>query len=641
MITNKRIIPDEFKDEGIDKSYDEVFALICRNIKINNKHERFVYFIDDEYVMDTTKGYRYENLTPAYDLILEKGLQGLKYTVVNDKFSKSYNGVLDNLTFLVNRVINCLRQGKCGRTTAKVEWFEALINAPAKHFEEAIQRLLFINQIFWQTDHRLTGLGAWDTFLYPYYKKDIDEGILTEEGAIAIFEDVLKILHSDYEYKSNVLLGDTGQIFVLGRSNTKGDYLCNELTYIIIKAVMNVQQSEPKVLLRVNSNMPKDLIELSLKSIVTGIGSPLLANDDVIIPKLIEFGIEPNDACEYVTSACWEPLIGGKSTSLNNMTVLNYLKALDNLLKRERLDLIHSYEELFDKYLIYLRRNLKAVKRVLEPHRFQYNPLLSVFIKGCYEKRKDVSWGGSIYHNVGITSVGMGNLVNSLNNIRNLVFEDKRYNLTDIKKAVILDFEGYEDLKNELKNKPSLYALDDEETVNLVNKITDVVAEEISSFRSYLGGKMKIGLSGSAYRDAGIGYGASIDGRITGEPFIVHISNDSNSSYTQVLNFASQIKYGKGLFNGNVVDLMVAPSFIIDNWEKFVILIETGIKIGIMELQMNVVSSDVLIAAYNEPEKFPQLIVRVWGFSSYFNDLPDDYKRILINRALKNEGKTA
>lgn len=640
MITKKRNIPKDFKTDGVDKSYDEIFGLICRNITISNEYDRFVYFIDSEYVMDTTKGYRYENLTPAYDIILDKGLQEFKYTSAKGKFSRSYNAVIDNLIILVKRIIVYLQE-ESKDNSRKIEYFTKMINGPAEHFEEAVQRFLFVNQIFWQTDHRLTGLGAWDTFLYPYFKRDIDEGILTKERALIIFEDVARILHSDYEYKSNVLLGDTGQIFVLGRSDLSGNYLCNDLTYLIIEAIMRVQQAEPKVLLRINSKTPKDLLELSLNSIVTGIGSPLLANDDVIIPGLIEFGVNPEDACEYVTSACWEPLIGGKSTSLNNMTVLNYLKALDNLLNREHLANIRSFEQLFDKYLIYLRRNISAIKRVLEPHRFQYNPLLSVFIKGCFECEKDVSQGGAIYHNVGITSVAMGNLINSFYNIKKLVFDEKKYSLIDVKRAIVLNFQGYEELQNELRRIPSAYAKDDDETIRMVNTITKVVAEEIASFRSYLGGKMKIGLSGSAYRDVGLNYGASFDGRSEGEAFVVHISNDSNSSYTETLNFAGNINYSNGLFNGNVVDLMVNPTFIKENLDKFLLLVYGGIKSGIMELQMNVISSDILIAAYNEPEKFPQLIVRVWGFSSYFNDLPDDYKQILIRRALLNEGKMA
>ncbi len=636
---SKRIIPDDFKDNGIDKSYDEVFALICQNIRIQIPEGRFVYFVDAEYVMDTTKGYRYENLTPACDKILHRGLKGLKYPeaeVAND-FCRSYNTVLDQLIVLADRIIEALEP--CGsRMEQQKFWFERLKDRPAEGFAEAVQRMLFINQIFWQTDHRLTGLGAWDSYLLEYYQKEIERGSLDRKEALEILKDLYRTLHENYTYKSNVMLGDTGQIFVLGRSNEQGNYICSDLTYLFIEAMKEVQQSEPKCLLRVSRNTPGDLIETALESIATGLGAPLLANDDVILPELIRFGVDKRDACGYGTSACWEPLIIGKSTSLNNMTVLNYLKALDNLLKRERLEEIRTFEELVERYLVYLRRNLRAVKRVLSGYRFQYNPLLSVFTEDCYEKKMDVSQGGARYHHVGITSVAMGNLIDALWNIREFVFESHRGTLYDVKKILIENFAGREELREELKGRASRFGTDEEEVLNLVNRITACVSEEIEDFRSYLGGRMKIGLSGSAYMDAARNFGASFDGRRAGEPFTVHISNEDNDGFTEIVSFASQLEYGSNRFNGNVVDFMVSPDFIHHNWEKYVEFLKGCIRKGFFEMQMNVVGSRTLLEARENPDKFPNLIVRVWGFSAYFRDLPEEYKDVLIERALKNEG---
>lgn len=639
MITKERNISDSFKENGIDKSYDDIFHLICKNVDISVNDKRFIYFIDDNCVMDTTKGNRYENLTPAYDKILEYGIEQMRYNEELNDFMHSYNGVCNSLMLLIDRVIDVLKRQK--EDDRRVEWLEKMKIKPAEHFEEAIQRMLLVNQMFWQTDHRLVGLGAWDSFLGRYYEKDLEEGIITKQDALLILEDLFKILHENYIYKSNLLLGDTGQIFVLGRSDVNGNYLCNDLTYLFIEAMKNVQQTEPKCVLRVNSKTPKNLLEISLKSIATGIGAPLLANDDVVVPCLIDFGIASEDACEYVTSACWEPLIGGKSSSNNNRTVLNYMKALDNLFKRERLEQIESFEKLIDKYLVYLRRNLKAVKRVLKPHRFQYDPLLSVFTYGCYEKQKDVSQGGALYHDVGITSVAMGNLVNSLLNIKRYVFEEKQYSLYDIKKILIENYKNNEELLKELAHQDSYYGKDDKDVLDLVNRITSCVSEEIQEFKSYLGERMKTGLSGAAYLDVAKGFGASFDGRQSGTPFIVHISNEENESFTEIVNFASQLNYQNGLFNGNVLDFMVSPDFIHRNWEKFLEFLQMCIKVGFFEMQMNVVSSKQLIEARKNPEAFPNLIVRVWGFSAYFKDLPEDYKEVLIQRALQNERRAS
>jgi formate C-acetyltransferase len=235
----------------------------------------------------------------------------------------------------------------------------------------------------------------------------------------------------------------------------------------------------------------------------------------------------------------------------------------------------------------------------------------------------------------------MGNLINALFVVKELVFDDKKYSLYDIKQSVILEFEGYEDLFDYIKKKPSVYGTDDEYIISVVNRITECVSEEIGSYRNYLGGKMKVGLSGSAYMDAARNFGASIDGRRKAEPFNVHISNETNNGFTEIINFASELNYDKARFNGNVIDIMTSPDFVNNNFDKFVDLIMLGIEAGLFEMQMNVVSSSTLIEAKENPEKWPNLIVRVWGFSSYFNDLPVEYKELLIERALKNERKSA
>ena len=639
MITNKRIISNDFFENGIEKTYDEVFTDICNRVSIRIDNDRFVHFIDEKYVMDTTRGYRYENITPAYEKILSNGLVRLKYPNEESKFRKSFNNVCDSLSVLIDRIVEELRT--YDESDKRISWFIDLKTEPAKHFEEGIQRMLFINQMFWQTDHRLVGLGAWDTFLHELYLQDVQKGVIDRDEALRILEDLFRILHKQYTYKSNVLMGDTGQIFVLGKSTPDGKYICNDLTYLFIEASKNVHQPDPKCLLRINNNTPEDLIRLSLETIATGIGAPLFANDEVVIESLVDFGIKRDEACNYATSACWEPLIGGSSSSNNNRTVLNYCKALDNLLKRGDLSEITSFDELIEQYLQYLRVNMRAVRRVIKPHRFQYNPLLSVFMNGCYESELDVSWGGAKYCNTGITSVGMGNLIDSLYNIKKYVFDEKIYDLYDVKKILITDYEGEDELLEVLRDQSSKYGKDDKEIEALVNRITTVVSEEIAKFETYLGERMKVGLSGSAYLDAGKAFGATFDGRRAGDPFIVHISNEDNDGYTEIVNFASAMNYKDGMFNGNVLDFMVSPDFIMQNMDKFIAFIKAATNAGFFEMQMNVVSSSQMIEARENPDAFPNLIVRVWGFSSYFNDLPDEYKDVLIERAIKNERRTA
>ncbi|MBR1702187.1 MAG: hypothetical protein IJ716_09570 [Lachnospiraceae bacterium] len=378
-------------------------------------------------------------------------------------------------------------------------------------------------------------------------------------------------------------------------------------------------------------------MKLAVECISTGLGTPILANDEVIIPCLLEFGINEEDAYKYTTSACWEPLIGGKSVGNNNHTPLNYLRALDNLFKRDNLELVRDFDQLIDRYFFYLERNLKAVKRVIKSHIPTRDVLLSVFTYGCYESGKDVSQGGALYNNLGITSVAMGNTINSLLNIKKYVFDEKVYTLYDVKRMITSDYAEDEDALSLLKDTESYYGKDDKKVIALTQKIMDFVSDKLNYVEDGIEKKIKIGLSGSAYMEAARGFAASFDGRKEGAPFVVHISNEGNLAFTEITNFAAKLDYGDNRFNGNVIDLMINPDFINRNQEKFLLFLNGSIQTGFFEMQMNVVSSKDLIEAKKNPDKFPNLIVRVWGFSAYFNDLTEDYKEVLIQRALASE----
>ena len=193
-----------------------------------------------------------------------------------------------------------------------------------------------------------------------------------------------------------------------------------------------------------------------------------------------------------------------------------------------------------------------------------------------------------------------------------------------------------ENIFNTLKTLPKKYAHDNEESIDLVNKILHICNNCVKDYVNPIGGKVKFGLSSPFYiRDAN-GAAADFSGRKNSDPYATHISSVT-ATYTEVVNFAGRIDYSGHAFNGNVVDFFVSPSFIETNFDKFFLFMKTAIKIGYFQMQMNIMDSATLIDAKNNPQKYPGLIVRVWGFSAYFNDLPEKYKDVLIERALQSE----
>lgn len=633
----KKYQPDFYKLQRIG-SYNDVFDAVCDLVEIPQKQSRFLHFVDYRFLFDTTRGYRFENLTPDFGVVVFNGLESLKYPAVDvtNEFCKDYNRTIDGLIRLADRIAASLEENN---DKIFAQYFRNMVSKPASGLEEALQRILFANQMFWQMGHRLIGLGHLDQILWDVYQTDIHSGRISRAGTIKLLCDFMIELHNYYWLKSNVLMGDTGQIIILGGKNAGEQYECNEMTYLLIEAIMQLNLPDPKILLRVSADMPKDLMVLALKCMQTGVGSPILSNDDVVIPKLLDFGILEEDAYQYGTSACWEPLIPGKSISLNNMDYLSYPKVLKKVWEDENVFQMTDFTQWMALFYEELEKELHALTEKISEYRLQYNPLLSVFTKDCYDRKSDVSVRGSRYHNFGITTVGLSNTINALLNLKQLVFEEKRYTLQEVEDILASDFEGNEQLQKQLRENGKKYGTDDVDVIALTNEILRTSTKAVKNYHNYMGGLLKLGVSAPSYVDAARDFPATFDGRKKGEAFAVHISSERGNGYTEIINFAAALDYSENRFNGNVVDIMVSPHFIHNNYDKMVDLLLGGIKVGFFQLQMNVIGSDTLIEAQKNPEKFRDLVVRVWGFSAYFHELPKEYQDVLIKRALENEGK--
>ena len=629
---------------------------LFRKVDIDITKDGFVFFLD-EFKNLSESGNMIDNISVDYSRILNHSIyeynemyfnpkEGYRMKLYSDSdFIRNQQELLDGIELLIYRIINKLKKSNRSDKTKYVHYFENMIDKPAEHFEEALQRILFFNQLLWQTGHSLNGLGRLDKILEDCYFEDLNSGFISQEEAYELVKSFLKTLHSHYWFKSNALMGDTGQVIILGGkySDEYGEYyFYNDLTYMFIQAIKEIQLPDPKVLLRVSNQTPRDLIELSLETINTGIGSPLFSNDEVVIDRMVQFGYDIEDANNYVVSACWEPSAIGKGLEQNNINFISFLKPLNEFLDNETeafIDNINSFDELFNSYKYCLKKEADELIQNLDSINWNEDPMLSLFIDDCNEKNLDISKGGAKYNHYGITTVSLANTVNSLHNIKKLVFEDKKYSLNELNKMRKNNFkkDKYQGAFNDLKNMAPRFGMDDEEILSLSNEIIHFLEDCLKDYTNKFGGKIKFGLSAPSYISASGDISASFDGRKEGEPFSTHISLDNNKDFTEILRFASKLDYGGAKFNGNVIDLMISPNFIKNHMGEFTDFIFSSIKLGFFQMQMNVVDSKTLIEAKENPELHPNLIVRVWGFSAYFNDLPEEYQDLLINRALRNE----
>ena len=633
---------------------------LFRKVDIHIPKSGFIFFLD-EFKNLSEEGHIIDNISIDYSRVLKtsvyeynelyfhpKSGRGFARDLSSD-FIKNQLDTLDGIELLIYRIIKKLRNSNHNERAKFARYFENMIDKPAEHFEEALQRILFYNQLLWQTGHGLNGLGRLDKILEDYYFDDLNTGFITQEEIYELIKSFLKTLHTYYWYKSAALMGDTGQVIILGGKydDEYGEYyFYNDLTYMFIQAIKELQLPDPKVLLRVSDETPRDLIELSLETINTGIGSPLFSNDEIVIDKMIEFGYDKEDANNYVVSACWEPSAVGKGFEQNNINFISFLKPLNEIFDGETeqfLDNILSFDELFNSYKYYLKKDADELIAILDDIEWNNDPMLSLFIDDCNDRNMDISQGGAKYNHYGITTVGLANTVNSLYALKKLVFEERKYSLNELNKIRKNNFkkDKHQSVLNDLKNVKPRFGMDNDEILDISQEIVQFLEDCFKDYTNKFGGKIKFGLSAPSYISAGEEISASFDGRKAGEPLSTHISLDTNKDFTEVLRFASKLDYGGAKFNGNVVDLMLSPNFIKNHSDKFTDFIYLSIKLGFFQMQMNVVDSKTLIEAKENPESHPNLIVRVWGFSAYFNDLPEEYQDLLISRALKNEGKIA
>ena len=612
----------------VTSSYNDLFNMV----KLNSDSSEFFYSLDyyNTFLYD---GEIIANLMLDYSKILDNSLNDFNKKIDDSEYGKELKKLIDSISVLIDKEAKIAKNRKIKDSLVGIK------TRKASSFYDALQRILFINQLMWQTGHYLNGLGRLDLILNDYYKNDIKNKKITKKEAHNLLKEFLNILHKDYYFKSNSLSGDTGQIIILGGNLEDGTYFSNDLTYMFIDLMKELNEPDPKVLLRVGEKTPKDLIEKSIDCIATGIGCPLFANDDVIIDKLIKFGISKSDAYNYGTAACWEPFITGKSFDQNNLKSINFAYPLNELFINEDFDNLKDYKSVIEKYKEYLNKYLIDFLNEVNSRKFGKDLLLSLFTDDCINNSKDISLRGAKYSNYGFTGVGLSNTVNSLFTLKYIVYDEKKLTLKDFNDIRLNNYLDNTHLLNEIKNDINYkYGSDNDEVITLSNDIIKYTSKVLNIDKNPLGGKYKFGLSAPSYIEESKGFPATFDGRRNGEPFGVHISSDSSSAYTELINFASKLDYNENRFNGNVVDFFVSPNFIKDNFDKFVDFIIISIKVGFFEMQMNVVSSKTLIEARKNPDKFPNLIVRVWGFSAYFKDLPDEYKDYLIERALKSEG---
>ncbi|MCR5652137.1 MAG: hypothetical protein K6F86_13265 [Lachnospiraceae bacterium] len=625
----------EFPHIHVIKGRDKVSAIgkMLEKVRIRpgQSDSLFVYPVD-ECVTLKLKGKILGNCCVDYSKIIGNSLEDLKMNE-GEVFSLSNDSLIGYIESFTERIIASVGSSELKNKDLIIRNLQDTKTKKADTLEGALQRILLINAIQWQTGHILVGLGRLDLVLDRF-----SDDKRTDEELKGILKDFLRNLHEYYCLKSNALMGDTGQIIILGGNTEDGGYFTNRFTGLFLDAVKELDLPDPKVLIRISSKTPDQLWEKITDLIMAENGSPLISNDDVVIPCMLEFGYSKEEAYGYTTSACWEPM-PGEGCEQNNIVSINCLEAFDIIsgsIKEKEPD---SFEAFMDLYFDGLEKHVKEILDYIDGIEWEEDPVISLFNSSARSRHMDAACGGGRSNNYGLLTVAMGNAVNSIMNIKKLVYEDHIFSLQELDRIRRSNFKGRADVRELLSGMPKMYGTDDPAVVSMVNMITGRIRKMVSEYRNRFNGRVKIGLSSPHYIMNSTDYPASFDGRGKGDPFAVHISNDHASDHIGLISFAAGLDYGNAGFNGNVVDMLVSPALINDTMqrEKFIYMLRQGFKQGMFQLQLNCISADELRKAKANPEDFPDLIVRVWGFNAYFVQLPEEYQDYLIERAERYE----
>lgn len=622
-----------YADEKLSQNADFLrqFSLMSKlaDMEVRNN---YVYPYNPWCVRGLQKGIvRLVSMTVDYATILDSSLEELSERVdmcPNAQFCKDEQNMIEAIKELAARIQMKLEKGESERELELGTFYAHMIDNKPLSFDEAVQKMLFYNGLFWQVNHWHNGLGRLDLILEEYYNKDIRSGKLTRNQAKSMLTNLVRILGRDMRSKSLALIGDTGQYVLLGGVDMNGRTVQNDLTEIFLEIFTELKVPDPKLILRVNEQTSDVVWKKAVDCIITGCGSPLIMNEKRIMDGMVEFGYKKEDVWNVGTSACWEPLIIGKSFDQNNPFPNFPVVAALN-------DVIYAGVDYKDIKSVLEATKVKIEKQIKETIHditFDVSPLYSLFFASCIERGKDYSQGGADYAYHGVQVVGLPNLINGLLNLKKYVYEQNVLTLDECRAALSSNFEGHEDTRQLLLSNELKFGNSNPEVVALTNDLMDFISKEVEKYKCN-GEKLKVGFSSSQYIMARKRAKASLDGRKDFDPFAVHISPVSQKiDIQEVLDFAGALDYSGNRMNGNVVDFIL-PSAYIKQKEKLVTILRNAMTQGVYELQLNVLDAATLRDAKAHPEKYPDLVVRVWGFSAYFNDLPEDYKDNLIARA--------
>jgi formate C-acetyltransferase len=552
---------------------------------------------------------------------------------------------------------------------------------PPRNFWEAMQMWWFITvTITIEGNGHSIAYGRFDQYMYPFYKNDLKEGTFSKEFMQELIEcGWIKIseLTKIRDAGSTAAFGGVelgGPSLTLGGVTPDGDDATNDLSFMGVDALAHVRLHAPWITTRHHIDEPKEWMLKCTKVAKMGFGLPSFFNDEVIIPSMLNRGRKIEDCRDYNALGCVEPDAGGREYGWHDAAFFNMNKVLELAINNGKcincssdcpiyancvgagsqlgletgslaeFETFAEVEEAYEKQMEYWVDRLTAALNSCDIAHMERKPLpyLSLLIEDCIDKGVDVTRGGARYNFIGPQGVGVANVADGLANIKYLVFDEKEISGEDFLEALENNWEGYEPIyaKANSSNIPH-YGNDNDYADTLAKYGANVYCKEVEERPAAHGGIFQPGLYPvSANVPHGAMQAATPDGRKAGEAVAdgvspVHTSRASHdiSGPTAVFKSVSSLDHARAS-NGTLLNTRFAPSTLEGETgdENFMASMRVYFERKGMHNQINVISSEVLKDAMENPEKYKGLIVRVAGYSAFFTELDSSLQKDLIER---------
>lgn len=539
-----------------------------------------------------------------------------------------------------------------------------LASRPAQSFHEAVQLLWFLFVVLHMESNASSfSPGRMDQYLYPYYQKDIEKGIISKQEALEILECLWlkfnQIVYLRNQHSAKYFAGfPIGFNIAIGGIDENGCDIYNELSLLLLKAQYHLGLPQPNLSVRLNKNSSHELIQEAIKVVAKGSGMPQFFNDEAIVNSMIkDLGIEEKDARNYAIVGCVELTTHGNNLGWSDAAMFNLNKALELTmnhgkclltnepigLDRGSIETYESFEDLenaFQKQIDYFIEKMMKAEIVVEKAHQDCLPtaFLSTVIDSCLEKGVDVTRGGAKYNLSGIQMIQIANLADSLAAIKELVYDKKMITRHELLEALQADFKGYEIIQTMLLNKVPKYGNDVKWVDELGAKWAGYFRERMKDYTNYRGGLYHTGMyTVSAHVPMGENVGASPDGRNALTPLadggMSPVYGRDMAGPTAVLKSVSRMK-DSYTTNGGLLNMKFLPEFFKTEtgMMKFENFLRAFVDLKIPHIQFNVVRREDLLDAKLHPEQHRSLTIRVAGYTAYFVELAGKLQDEIIER---------